>query len=67
MSRRENTGGDQLARLVHRGVGSSLRVMVHHARVVVGASSYNIWYHPYTPEYDSAAAVLLAVSAISGA
>ena len=31
---RENTGGDQF--------GSSLRVMVQHARVVVGASSY---YH----------------------
>ena len=39
-------GGDQLARLVNRGVGSSLRVMVQHARVLVGASNYH-WYHPY--------------------
>ena len=44
MSPREDSGGDQLARLVHRGVGSSLRVMVQHARrrVVIGATSY---YH----------------------
>ena len=34
--------GDQFARLVHRGVGGSLRVMVQHARVVIGATSY---YH----------------------
>ena len=46
MSPRENTGGDQLARLVHRGVGSSLPVMVQHARVVLGATSYYHWYHP---------------------
>ena len=51
MSPRENTGGDQLARprLVHRGVGSSLRMMVQHARVVVVvAPSYYHRYHPYT-------------------
>ena len=42
MSPREYPGGDQLARLVHREVGSSLRVMVQHARVAVGAASY---YH----------------------
>ena len=41
MSPRENTGGDRLARPVHRGVGSSLRMVVQHARVVVvGATSY---------------------------
>ena len=34
--------GDKFARLVHRGVGGSPRVMVQHARVVVGATSY---YH----------------------
>ena len=38
----KNTGGDQLARLLHRGVGGFLRVIVQHARVVVGATSY---YH----------------------
>ena len=42
MSPRETAGGDQLARLVHRGVGGSLRVMVQRARVIVGATSY---YH----------------------
>ena len=34
--------GDQFARLVHGGVRGSPRVMVHHARVVVGAT---IYYH----------------------
>ena len=33
-------GGDRLARFVHREVGGSPRVMVQHARVVVGATSY---------------------------
>ena len=50
---RENPGGDQLARLVHRGVGSSLQLMVQYARVVVGTMVPVI--------HDSAAAVLLAV------
>ena len=36
--------GHQFARFVHRGVGSSPRVMVQHARVVVGAVLP--WYHP---------------------
>ena len=39
--------GDQLARLAHRGVGGSRRVMVQHARVVVG-SCYQLlvqYYH----------------------
>ena len=55
MSPRENTGGDQLARLVHRGVGSSLRVMVQHARVVVvGVTSCTTMVPSM---YDSAAAV----------
>ena len=51
-------GGDQLARLVHRGVCGSPRMMVQHARAVVGASNY---YHGTTSVYDSIAAALLVV------
>ena len=49
--------GDQLARLVHRRVGSP-RMMVQHARVVV-ETSYNRTIVP--SRYDSTAAVLLVV------
>ena len=38
--RKYEYSGDQLARLVHRGVIGSPWVMVQHARVVVGATSY---------------------------
>ena len=52
-------GGDRLARFVHREVGGSPRVMVQHARVVVGATSY---YHVVPCiNCSTAAAVLLAV------
>ena len=34
----EGNSDGQLARLVHRGVGGSPRVMVQHARVMVGAT-----------------------------
>ena len=53
-------GGDQLARLVHRGVGDPPRVIVQHARVVVGATRY--YDNTMVPcIYYSIAAVLLAV------
>ena len=53
-------GDDQVARLIHSGVGGSPRVMVQHARVVVGAIGY---YHGTVIILlnVAAAAVLLAV------
>ena len=40
--RKYKYSSDQPARLVHRGVIGSPRVMVQHSRVVVGATSYQV-------------------------
>ena len=58
-------GGDQFARLTHRGVGGPPRVMMQHARVVVGGMIPAIINTMVPSMHDSIVAVVLLAKLLS--